>query len=81
MTAPEVTRGELRFVGAGGGFGVVNNPSGGVIHLRAGGYPLMGHGENGVRRKGLVLGVDSRFFLLSGTTVMQLTGGIGYEAF
>jgi len=26
------------FVGAGGGFGIVNNPSGPVLHFRAGGY-------------------------------------------
>lgn len=68
------------FVGGGAGFGVVNNPSGPVIHFRAGGYPLMGDGD-GARRKGLMLGADLRLFVLSGATVMQVTGGIGYEAF
>ena len=73
------------FVGAGGGFGVVNNPTGPVAHFRAGAYPLMGHGANGIRRKGLVLSLDTRLYFLSqagvSTTVMELSGGIGYEAF
>jgi hypothetical protein len=69
------------FVGAGGGFGIVNNPSGPVVHVRAGGYPLMGHGENGIRRKGLMLGADMRLYFISGFTVMQVMGGVGYEAF
>jgi hypothetical protein len=69
------------FLGAGGGFGVVNNPSGPVAHFRAGGYPLMGRGDNGIRRKGLMLGVDTRLYFLDGLTVMELSGGIGYEAF
>jgi hypothetical protein len=69
------------FVGAGGGFGVVNNPSGPVVHFRAGGYPLMGHGDDGIRRKGLMVGADVRLYVLSGATVMQVMGGLGYEAF
>ena len=69
------------FVGAGGGFGVVNRPTGPVLHFRAGGYPIMGRGEDGPRRKGLMVGVDSRVYFLSGLSVMELTGGIGYEAF
>ena len=69
------------FVGAGGGYGVVNNPNGPVAHFRAGAYPLMGHGSNGIRRKGLMLGIDTRLYFLSGATVMELSGGIGYEAF
>lgn len=69
------------FVGAGGGFGIVNNPSGPVLHVRAGGYPLMGYGQNGIRRKGLMVGADMRMYFLSGATVMQLMGSVGYEAF
>jgi hypothetical protein len=77
----DVTLIDQIFVGAGGGFGVVNNPSGPVVHFRAGGYPLMGYGNNGIRRKGLMLGADMRLYLLSTVTVMQVMGGVGYEAF
>lgn len=69
------------YVGGGGGFGVLNKPSGPVVHFRVGGYPLMGHGENGIRRKGLMLGADMRLYILSGVTVMQMMGAVGYEAF
>jgi hypothetical protein len=69
------------FVGGGAGFGVFNNPTGPVVHLRAGGYPLMGHGENGIRRKGLMLGVDLRLGFITGATVVYPMGSIGYEAF
>jgi hypothetical protein len=69
------------FLGAGGGFGVVNNPYGPVVQLRAGGYPLVGEGESGGRRKGLMLGVDVRIYILDGVNVVEATGGIGYEAF
>jgi hypothetical protein len=69
------------FVGAGAGYGVVNNPTGPTVHFRAGGYPLMGRGDNGIRRKGLMLGVDTRLYILDGATVMELSGGLGYEAF
>lgn len=77
----DVTLIDQIYVGAGGGFGVVNNPTGPALHFRAGGYPLMGYGENGIRRKGLMVGADMRMYLLSGITVMELTGGVGYEAF
>lgn len=77
----DVTLIDQIYVGAGGGFGVVNNPTGPTLHFRAGGYPLMGYGENGIRRKGLMVGADMRMYLLSGITVMELTGGVGYEAF
>jgi hypothetical protein len=69
------------FVGAGGGFGVVNNPYGPVLQFRAGGYPVMGEGESGGRRKGLMLGVDVRIYILDGLNVVEATGSIGYEAF
>lgn len=77
----DVTLIDQVFVGAGGGFGVVNNPSGPVLHFRAGGYPLVGDGKDGIRRKGLMLGGDVRMYFLSGITVMQVMGGVGYEAF
>lgn len=77
----DVTPIDQVFVGAGAGFGVVNNPSGPVVHARVGGYPLMGHGDNGIRRKGLMVGADMRLYILDGATVMQVMGGLGYEAF
>lgn len=71
------------FVGAGFGYGVVNSPHGPVVHLRAGGYPYMDFGEDGVRRKGLMLGVDLRVFILpdSDFTAVYPMAQIGYEAF
>jgi hypothetical protein len=71
-----------RFFGAAGfGYGVLNNPSGFTLHLRAGGYPLMSKVENGMRRKGLMLGVDFRTVFVDGATGLLITGGIGYESF
>lgn len=73
------------FVAVGGGYGILNNPHGPEIHVRLGGYPAMGFGENGYSRHGLVLAVDGRtFFLFSGpevVPVMQVMGTIGYAAF
>jgi len=73
------------FVGAGLGYGVFNNPSGFAIEARAGGYPLMGFGAEGGRRKGLMVGVDFKNVFLSQNGVsangMMITGTIGYEAF
>jgi hypothetical protein len=72
-------------VAVGGGYGILNNPHGPEIHVRLGGYPAMGFGENGYSRHGLVLAVDGRtFFLFSGpevVPVMQVMGTIGYAAF
>lgn len=71
------------FVGAGGGFtylGAIPDP-GGTLLFRVGGYPLMGEGENGIRRKGLMLGADVRVYFLGGETLLQPMGTIGYEAF
>ena len=69
------------FAGAGVGYGVFNNPSGFALDLRAGGYPLMGHGDDGIRRKGLMLGVDFRTVFLDGATGILFMGTVGYEAF
>jgi hypothetical protein len=92
----DITLADHFFLGAGGGFGIVNNPYGPVAHFRLGGYPLMGRGESAGRRKGLLLGADVRLYFLSGQTgqtgptsstsattltVTEITGAIGYEAF
>ncbi len=73
------------FVGVGGGGGILNNPAAGEVILRAGGYPAFGLGEDGIRRKGLMLGVDLRVFIAptgSGTLIAPSpTFNIGYEAY
>jgi hypothetical protein len=77
----EVTLVDRVFAGAGVGYGLLNNPSGPAIEVRAGGYPLMGRGEDGIRRKGLMVGADFRSVFLSGATGIMVMGCIGYEAF
>ncbi len=69
------------FVAAGAGYGVLNNPNGPALHFRAGGYPLVGDGENGIRRKGLMVGADLRVIFVDGATAIFPMGSIGYEAF
>lgn len=69
------------FVGLGGGGAVLNNPAAGFVHVRAGVYPAVGRGVNGVRRKGFMVGLDLRPFFASGITVLNVMGSIGYEAF
>lgn len=71
------------FVGAGGGYGVLNNPTGPMIHLRLGGYPVSVRGDNGIRRKGLMMGADLRVVFLDtfSEPVTMVMGSIGYEAF
>jgi hypothetical protein len=71
------------FLGAGGGGAILNNPAAGELHFRLGGYPVMGRGLNGIRRKGLMLGVDLRVYFVEGGIgqVIDVMGGIGYEAY
>lgn len=76
----EVTLADRFFVGAGFGYGVLNNPSGPMLQARVGGYPLMGRGE-GARRKGLMVGIDLRTIFASGLTGILVLGSVGYEAF
>lgn len=69
------------FVGAGFGYAVLNNPSGPELHFRLGGYPLAGRSSEKVRRKGLMVGADLRFYFLDGATFTLPTLNLGYEAF
>ena len=71
------------FVGAGGGYGVLNNPSGPVLQVRLGGYPLMTTDANEARRRGLLIGVDYRAYFAGELigTVSQISVAIGYEKF
>jgi hypothetical protein len=69
------------FVGAGGGYAVLNNPHGPELQFRLGGYPVVGDGIDGIRRKGLMLAADLRVFFVEGSTFISPTASIGYEAF
>jgi len=77
----EVTLMDRFFGGLGFGYGVLNNPSGPMFEARVGAYPFMGLGDDGVRRKGLMLGVDLRTIFSDVGTGVLVTGAIGYEAF
>lgn len=77
----DVTLIDHLFVGAGFGYGILNNPKGPMFQARVGGYPLMGHGANGIRRKGLMIGGDLRTIFITGATGIMLMAAIGYEAF
>lgn len=73
------------FVGAGAGAVVLNNPAAAEVILRVGGYPAFGFGEDGNRRKGLMLGIDFRLFIapFNSETIIapSPTFNIGYEAY
>ena len=77
----EITLLNRLFLGAGFGYGILNNPSGPMFEARGGVYPLMGKGDNGIRRHGLMLGVDLRTIFVNGATGLLVTGTLGYEAF
>lgn len=69
------------FVGAGGGFAILNSPFAGELHIRAGGYPVIGFGDDNIVRQGLMLGMDFRLFFVGGTVAIAPMASIGYEAF
>ncbi|MFO0580419.1 MAG: hypothetical protein U1A78_41130 [Polyangia bacterium] len=69
------------FVGAGAGYGLVNNPHGAAIHFRFGGYPLMKFSEVAPRRKGLMVGADLRTYFTQVGPVVQFMAAVGYEAY
>jgi hypothetical protein len=80
------------FVGVGGGATAhgatctnCEGLAGGVLHFRFGGYPIMGEGEDGIRRKGLMVGGDMRinFLSLNSQSIMlfQPMVTVGYEAY
>jgi hypothetical protein len=77
----ELTFADRFFAGAGVGYGLFNNPSGFALDLKAGGYPVVGRGENGIRRTGLMVGLDFRTVFLDGATGLLVMGCIGYESF
>lgn len=67
--------------GIGAGGAILNNPGAGELHIRVAGYPLLGKGFDGVRRKGLSVGLDMRVYFASGITIVNTMVGVGYEAF
>jgi hypothetical protein len=69
------------FAAAGFGYGIPNANSGAMLQARLGGYPLMARGANGIRRKGLMIGVDLRTIFVEGATAILVLGAVGYEAF
>jgi hypothetical protein len=73
------------FVAAGVGGGSIGRVGDGQLHVRLGGYPLVRLLPDGVRRRGLMLGVDVRIYLLEvaggAATVQAVSGSIGFEAF
>ncbi len=71
------------FLGLGGGAGYIGSlPSAYPhLHVRAGGYPVVGDEESGGRRTGLSVGLDLRVHFVLDSMVVQPMGTIGYEAF
>lgn len=74
------------FIGVGGGGGVIGSLGLGEVQVRLGGYPLMRLLPDRVRRRGLMLGVDTRIYFVelgpAGTgTVVSVAGSVGFEAF
>jgi hypothetical protein len=67
--------------------GVCDSSSGGAFtagqaHLRLGGYPVVAQGLNGIRRKGLMVGLDLAVHIVPGIgPLFQPMVGVGYEAF
>jgi hypothetical protein len=77
----EFTMADRFFAGVGGGFGVLNNPSGGVLHFHVGFYPLVSVSPTEPRRRGLMIAIDSRTFFTGVGTVEQLMLTVGREVF
>lgn len=77
----EITINDLIFVGAGAGYGILNNPSGFTLHGRAGLYPLSGHDDDGAGRTGLMVGADIKTVFIDGATGVLVTATVGYESF
>ncbi len=70
------------FVAAGGGYGVLNNPSGPMAAIRAGWYPMKHAG--GVNRR-LNLALDARFYFVEAgaesLTMKHIAISFGYDRF
>lgn len=69
------------FVGGGAGFGVLNNPNGPIVQLRAGYYPLKTRSEGKARR--LNVAIDYRMFFANQGygTVNHVAVSLGYDRY
>ena len=71
------------FVGAGGGYGVLNNPNGPLAELRAGYYPFKKTSAGKARRLNVAL--DARWYFVddagTGITVTHIALTLGYDRF
>jgi hypothetical protein len=79
----EYTLPQRIFFGLGGGFAVVDNPTGPMIQGRVGWYPLAKSFEHVTRR--MNVGVDIRYYMLSeggqDLGITQISLAIGYDRF
>ena len=69
------------FVGAGAGYGVLNNPNGPLVEARAGYYPFKTNATGKARRLNVAL--DSRWYMVGSPygTVTQISISLGYDRF
>lgn len=71
------------FVGGGGGYGVLNNPSGPLAELRVGYYPFKSKSAGKSRRLNVAL--DARWYFVddagTGVTVTHIALSLGYDRF
>lgn len=69
------------FVGGGVGYGVLNNPSGPLVELRAGYYPFEKTSAGKARR--LNVAVDARWYMVGAPygTVTHIALSLGYDRF
>ena len=69
------------FVGAGAGYGVLNNPNGPLVEARAGYYPFKAS-LNGKSRR-LNVALDARWYMVGEPygTITQISLSLGYDRF
>lgn len=71
------------FFGGGGGYGVLNNPSGPLAEIRAGYYPFENSSTSAARRLNVAL--DARWYFVddagTGVTVTHIALSLGYDRF
>jgi hypothetical protein len=71
------------FFGGGVGYGVLNNPSGPLVELRAGYYPFENSSTGKARRLNVAL--DARWYFVSdggtGVTITHIALSLGYDRF
>ena len=77
----DFTMGDAFFLGVGAGGGAFRADPTGTLHLRMGGYPIVAHGDDGMRRNGFMIGADLRAYLSPIAVGISPTLSLGYEAF